>query len=326
MIELSRHIENLLLEHECVIVPGLGGFVTHYVPASWDKEEQIFIPPYKNVGFNPQLILNDGLLVQSYMQVHETGYVDALRMIEDAVANIKSILHTTGEYDLGGVGNLYYKIDGRYEFEPYESGITSPNLYGLYSFSAKSTSQKVESALGESKKTSVKSVKKSASKGTTYTLNINRDFIHYVSAAIIAAIFYFSWSAPSVIESSGMTENMAVFGGIQNKEVKKQIVPETLEMVNSVEANLKQEVKIETSKEVSPFYTIVLASAISKKNASEYVNSLRDSGFEDATVHITRTMVRVIYGSYNTENQAYQELQKLNNNKAFAQAWVMKLK
>lgn len=326
MIELSRHIENLLLEHECVIVPGLGGFVTHYVSASWDEEEQIFIPPYKNVGFNPQLILNDGLLVQSYMQVHQITYVDALHMIEDAVANIKSILQTTGQYDLGGVGNLFYKIDGRYEFEPYESGVTSPKLYGLYSFSVKPATQKADTLLAESKKTSVKTVKMSASKGTTYTLNINREFIHYVSAAIIAAIFYFSWAAPSVIESSGMTENMAVFGGIQKKEVKKQIVSEAFETVTSVDKNIQQEEKIETSKEVSPFYTIVLASAISKKNASEYVNSLRDSGHEDATVHITRTMVRVIYGSYSTESQAYQELQKLNNNKAFAQAWVMKLK
>ena len=30
MIELSQHIEVLLLENDCVIVPGLGGFVAHY--------------------------------------------------------------------------------------------------------------------------------------------------------------------------------------------------------------------------------------------------------------------------------------------------------
>ena len=45
MIELSRHIESLMLKHDCVIVPGLGGFVTQYVPARRVEGEQLFLPP-----------------------------------------------------------------------------------------------------------------------------------------------------------------------------------------------------------------------------------------------------------------------------------------
>ena len=41
MIELSQHIEVLLLENDCVIVPGLGGFVAHYTPAI-QVEENMF--------------------------------------------------------------------------------------------------------------------------------------------------------------------------------------------------------------------------------------------------------------------------------------------
>ena len=33
MIELSRHIESLLLDNDCVIVPELGGFIAHYQSA-----------------------------------------------------------------------------------------------------------------------------------------------------------------------------------------------------------------------------------------------------------------------------------------------------
>ena len=40
MIELAQHIEALLLENDCVIVPGFGGFVAHYAPAT-----QIFFYP-----------------------------------------------------------------------------------------------------------------------------------------------------------------------------------------------------------------------------------------------------------------------------------------
>ena len=43
MIELAQHIEALLLENDCVIVPGLGGFVAHYASATRVKEENIFI-------------------------------------------------------------------------------------------------------------------------------------------------------------------------------------------------------------------------------------------------------------------------------------------
>ncbi len=46
MIELAQHIETLLLENDCVIVPGFGGFVAHYSPATRVKEENIFFTSY----------------------------------------------------------------------------------------------------------------------------------------------------------------------------------------------------------------------------------------------------------------------------------------
>ena len=89
MIELSRHIESLLLAHDCVIVPGLGGFVAHYVPARRIAEEQLFLPPSRSVGFNQQLTINDGLLVQSYMQAYDTNYPETLKIIDDGVNRLK---------------------------------------------------------------------------------------------------------------------------------------------------------------------------------------------------------------------------------------------
>ena len=35
MIELARHIEILLLENDCVIIPDFGGFIAHYQPARY---------------------------------------------------------------------------------------------------------------------------------------------------------------------------------------------------------------------------------------------------------------------------------------------------
>ena len=65
MIELARHIEILLLENDCVIVPELGGFIAHYQPAHYEENEGVYVPPIRTVGFNSQLTMNDGLLVQA---------------------------------------------------------------------------------------------------------------------------------------------------------------------------------------------------------------------------------------------------------------------
>ena len=72
MIELAKHIEVLLLENDCVIVPGLGGFIAHYRSSIYNKEMREFYPPVRTIGFNPKLVMNDGLLVQSYMS--KTGF------------------------------------------------------------------------------------------------------------------------------------------------------------------------------------------------------------------------------------------------------------
>lgn len=42
MIELAKHIEVLLLENDCVIVPGLGGFIAHNRPATWRTDSGEF--------------------------------------------------------------------------------------------------------------------------------------------------------------------------------------------------------------------------------------------------------------------------------------------
>ena len=135
MIELAKHIEILLLDNECVIVPELGGFITHYQPAHYEESEGLFVPPVRTVGFNSQLTMNDGLLIQSYMQAYHTDFSDAARIISEKVEWLKENLHKEGFAELEGIGTLHYTIYGTYEFRPNENGILSPALYALDSFS-----------------------------------------------------------------------------------------------------------------------------------------------------------------------------------------------
>jgi len=133
MIELSKHIECLLLRHNCVIVPGLGGFVTQYVPARYVAEEELFFPPFRSVGFNPRLTLNDGLLVQSYMQAYDTSYPETQHIVENAVAEVRAELQERGSFTFNGIGTLSLDAAGNYDFVPCEAGVLSLRAQLLYS-------------------------------------------------------------------------------------------------------------------------------------------------------------------------------------------------
>lgn len=135
MIELAKHIEVLLLENDCVIVPGLGGFIAHNRPACLTQTNHTFAPPMRTIGFNPQLIMNDGLLAQSYMQAYNTDFPDATRKIEKVVEELKEELYREGQIRLNQIGTLYYNMHGVYEFEPGSSACFTPHLYGLETFS-----------------------------------------------------------------------------------------------------------------------------------------------------------------------------------------------
>ena len=144
MIELTKHIEILLLENDCVIVPELGGFIAHYQSAYYEETEGIFLPPVRTIGFNPQLTMNDGLLTQSYMQAYHTDFPDASRKIAKTVNKIKNTLYNEGIINMQGIGDLYYTIHKTYEFHPAPNGILSPSLYALESFSISPLAAKTE--------------------------------------------------------------------------------------------------------------------------------------------------------------------------------------
>jgi hypothetical protein len=133
VIELERHIEILLLSNDCVIVPRLGGFMAHNIEARYDEHEQMFLPPLRTLGFNPQLNINDSLLVQSYIEAYDISYPEALQRIEDEVEELKQHLQNEGSYELNDIGVLALNDDGNYVFTPCEAGILTPSLYGLTS-------------------------------------------------------------------------------------------------------------------------------------------------------------------------------------------------
>ena len=134
MIEINRHIEILLLSNDCVIVPDFGGFMAHHVDARYDGRDNMFLPPLRTVGFNPQLTMNDSLLALSYVETYDISYPEALRRIEDEVVEIRQSLENEGKFEIENIGMLFLNEDGNISFEPCEAGILTPDFYGLGGF------------------------------------------------------------------------------------------------------------------------------------------------------------------------------------------------
>lgn len=191
MFELGHHIEVLLLDHDCVIVPGFGGFVAHNTPAQWDEEESIFLPPSRTIGFNSQLTINDGLLAQSYMRVYDTNFPDANRILENQILALTETLHEEGKVEIPNVGYIAYSAEDSYSFHSYDHKIASPLLYGLDSFEMLDLKSLPELSQPEKSKTPSSTKEEEKTKGRSIIYNVAS-----VAAVSIIAVFLFFMSTP----------------------------------------------------------------------------------------------------------------------------------
>ena len=69
MISIEQLIGDLLIQHNCVIVPSFGGFVAQKISAKIDFKSGKILPPSKSLLFNRQLINNDGLLANVISEI-----------------------------------------------------------------------------------------------------------------------------------------------------------------------------------------------------------------------------------------------------------------
>jgi len=363
VIELERHIEILLLDNDCVIVPNLGGFMAHHVEARYDEGDGLFLPPLRTLGFNPQLRLNDSLLAQSYVEAYDISYPEALRRIEGEVEELRQHLDNEGSYELNDIGTLSLNDEGNIVFEPCEAGILTPSLYGLSSYEvAASLRQNGLDIVAERKRETAETEKPVvetahdavATEGETSETVLgddNDDIIKIkvawirnavaVAAAVIAFLFIstpISNSYRSNVSMGDMNGGMLrqlspkemVKGEVKmtSQEVQKAIAtPDTTALAKKVETiENKQDSTATVDLAKTDGYCIVMASHVTMRNANAYVDQLRSDGYADTYVYKHNGVVRVVYGNYDSESDAYGALRKLRGDECFEESWVYKKK
>lgn len=117
MLTVEQLIGDLLLQHNCVIVPSFGGFVAQRTPAKIDSSKGVIIPPRKSVLFNKQLINNDGLLIAALSQANSIPYSEAAEEVQAHINEWEARLQMGGRITIDRVGNLFYDQERNLCFE-----------------------------------------------------------------------------------------------------------------------------------------------------------------------------------------------------------------
>lgn len=117
MTTVEQLIGNLLLRHNCVIIPSFGGFVAKPVPARIDYNKGTMHPPGKSLLFNKQLVNNDGLLISEFSQSNNLSYDEATTEIKDLVEGWRETLNLGGRIEIDNVGNLFFDDERNICFE-----------------------------------------------------------------------------------------------------------------------------------------------------------------------------------------------------------------
>ena len=291
--------------------------MTHHVDARYDKEEGVFLPPLRTLGFNPQLKINDSLLAQSYVEAYDISYPEALQRIEDEVNELKMHLQNDGSYEMNDIGTLAFNEDGHYVFTPCEAGILTPSLYGLGAYEMDCLQI---AASGD--RNIIKKVQEEPTKSTQ----------------IISMIAVFLLALPS-----GKTEmmtrtisniNNGLLFGMMSKDTnttpidyKKKDIQQAMVKTDTILKNdTLSPAKVATKEKCHKGFCIVLASHVSKKNANAFVEELQKKGYAKSEVYIHNNVTRVVYGIFETQSEAYDTLRKVHRIKGLEEAWVYQFK
>ena len=295
------------------------------------------MPPQRTIGFNPQLTLNDSLLAQSYIEAYDISYPEALRRIEDEVRELRQHIECNGSYELYDLGIIRLNEYGKYEFEPCEAGILTPELYGLSSFimkpTASSSVQTIPAAIDKPDKevSPFDILMDSDEKEEEQERTIKLSTLRNIAVACITIIAFFFISSP--INNSDLNSNEARI----NTDMLLRIMPRC---ENIEKAQLKLDVENKDSVEAvknnmaessdtishSPYYTIVLCSRVTVKNANTYVEQLHRQGLMEARVTTQGNYTKVVLGRFLSEREASLEAIRIQKNTGISDCWVTKMK
>ena len=328
-MDITAFIRELLFGHDCVIIPGFGGFIGNYTPARINKSTGTFYPPVKQISFNRNLNHNDGLLIGRVSLSGKINYGDARSLVEDFVTGVRKRLEKGEKVVFDNIGSFLNNNEGNLQFEPDQSVNYHLDSYGLEPFhclplEGYDVRKRIIRHLDKDplRQPSIRkivlraavivpllalivavSLKTNLFSSKAETLNLN---------PLVTAEFENNKKAVdegNVIDSSLIKEG----SGISKKEVSDTSVPATVvpEVIKPVVAE-------------SNGYFVITGSFKSKENADTQVNMLKEEGFSPEIVTTGNGFYRVCAMMCNDVSTAVSKKDSIS--KKFPGTWISRKK
>ncbi|MCK4570263.1 MAG: SPOR domain-containing protein, partial [Bacteroidales bacterium] len=288
MTGIDRYISELLFDHDCVILPGVGGFLTNYSGARIHPIRHSFQPASRTVVFNANLRTNDGLLIDHVSRTQEISYQQASVLVNEYAAQCLRELEAGNTVTFNNIGRCRMGKEKNIIFDPDESSNYLADAFGLPSFVSPAIKRETVRQRLEKQLTPRPSAPKEEKKRD---LSPVLGWAAGIAIPIAAAVLLYLY-APSII--NGLDNSYASFvptvkfktaepakkPGEFNKDaefVNFRVIPEKVTKVpaepvpDKINEALPEAIKIDPIKK----YQIVVGAFSKEANAEKYVNELR---------------------------------------------------
>lgn len=299
----------LLISHNCVIIPGLGGFIRNSVCANYDSAEHL-LAPSETVIFNQDLKHDDGLLTSFCQNKDKLSYEHASKKIKTTVERIKIKLNNKQNIDCYNLGLLSLSDEKTIIFNPNTYYI-HPSTWGF-------------TKIGLNTLTELQYSKEA----NTILLSRKNSLSMYIAAAIALILFFL---IPSV--DTGFNHNEKAIQSQQADvllSLKKVIIPEIETTANFPKEDVPEENKdseLITSADVSErTYYIVIGSETSASRANILLNKLKNDSI-DARILQSSGRYRIYTKTFSDKSIAESYLESFRSeNFKYKTAWLLSLK
>ena len=324
MMTIISHIEYLIKEHECVIIPGFGAFISYYTP-SYVTEQGALIPPKLLYGFNAAIKHNDGLLANSIMRKNGISYDEAVDIIDGDVRIIKSQLDDSNEFIFGEIG-VFSNAESGVLFEPNERiSYSKSSMFGLRDIQL--------SEVGKQQQLSDASEKKDV-----VYISLRKDFFRIAASIIVLVVLAFALSTPIALDDAPDYAGVKFVAESQKTVVEQPMKSDvkagrqtSVDTLNTTVSKKKEsavspESESHSELAVSPDnykYYLVIATFRTKKQAELYVKqSAAESDLEAKVLDNGGSLYRVYVAAGNSYDSLSTKLDDIYGTNP--DAWIYK--
>ena len=294
-MQLSKFISELLLEHDCVTVPGLGSFLGNFKSAHYDLENEKFYPPSKQISFNSQIKANDGLLAKFISEKSGLNYDDSLKEIHQEVLKITLNLKKESVL-LKDIGELNLNKEENIVFNPLKTKNFLKDSFGLSPIFIKELTQ--ENSLNK--------------KEIVLKPKVRSKF--YQTAAVWACLIFGASSIYYNVNNDLLEQKLAYEQDLRQESFSKvQKAVFDLGSLPSLTINVKRQ--------ASQFYVIAGAFRITK-NAENLVSSLKMKGYDSRILPLNeKGLTPVAFEGFSQRKAAVTSLREIQA-KENKNAWI----